>query len=234
MSALSITPETLYQSDGFRRLLGWSAAAHVLLAMLVLSPLIRLSRPAPAPIFVDIVSLPAGEIARPRQIVDEPVVIPKRPRAKPVQEAKPAPVKAPVKAPVEKKPEQPALTPEQILEQLRAKHADPTRDTPASASSSVTGRLDPELASYRRKVENLIYANWAGARAFRFELGLEVVFEIEVDAGGQLKKVELVQGSGKRHLDESAERAIRKAAPYPPPPRSVRVITVHMNPRDQA
>ena len=231
MSALSVTPQSLYQSEGFRRLLGWSAAAHVgVLAVLVLSPLIRLYRPVPAPVFVDIVSLPASALARPRQVVDEPVVIPKQPRAKPVREAKPVPPKAPV----EKKPEQPTLTPEQILAQLRAKHADPTRDTPAAPSGSVSGRLDPELASYRRKIENLIYANWAGARAFRFELGLEVVFEIEIDAGGQLRKVLLVQGSGRPHLDESAERAIYKAAPYPSPPRSVRVITVHMNPRDQA
>ena len=231
MSALSVTPESLHQSEGFRRLLGWSAAAHgVLLLMLVLSPLFQLSRPAPAPVFVDIVSLPAGAPARPRQVVDEPVVIPRRPRAKPLREAPPAPVKAPV----EKTPEQPVLTPEQILEQLRAKHADPTRDTPASASGSVHGRLDPELASYRRKVENRIYANWAGARAFRFEIGLDVVFEIEIDAGGRLLRVELVQGSGERHLDESAERAIRKAAPYPPPPGSVRVISVRMYPRDQA
>ena len=231
MSAISVTPESLYQSEGFRRLLGWSAAAHVvLLVMLLLSPVVQLSRRVPAPIFVDIVSLPAGAPARPRQVVDEPVVIPNRPRSKPLREAKPPPVKAPV----EKTPEQPTLTPEQILEQLRAKHADPMRDTPASASGSVTGRLDPEMASYRRKVENQIYANWAGARAFRFELGLEVVFEIEIDAGGQLKRVKLVQSSGERHLDESAERAIYKAAPYPPPPRSVRVITVRMNPRDQA
>ncbi len=223
-------PGTLLESDAFRRLLGWSAAAHLLvLIVAAFSP--SLSRPvlAPGPIYVDIVTAPA-RATRSRQVVKEPVVIPKKPRAaaKSKPEAKPEPV------PPQTEPARP-LTPEQILAQLRKEQAESSELERAEAGpGQMHGRLDPERAAYRRRLENLIYGNWVGARGFRDQIGLEVLFEIEVDSAGTLRSIEVVRGSGNRYLDESAERAIKKSAPFPPPPRSVRVITVRMNPRDKA
>ncbi len=223
-------PGTLLESDAFRRLLGWSAAAHLLvLVVSAFSPALYRPALAPAPIYVDLVTAPA-RATRSRQVVKEPVVIPKKPRAaaEPKPEAKPEP------APPETEPARP-LTPEQILAQLRKEQGESSEIERAEAGAGqIQGRLDPERAAYRRRLENLIYGNWAGARGFRDQIGLEVLLEIKVDSNGTLRSVEVVRSSGNRHLDESAERAIKKSAPFPPPPRSVRVITVRMNPRDNA
>ena len=221
MSAAIATPGGLLESEVFRRVLAWSAGAHVALGVAaIVTPHLR-SAPPPAAIFVEIV---ASAAVPPRQVVDEPIVIPKLPKAKPEH------VVAPPVAVVEPKPKpEPSLTPEQILALLRAKHAQPA--TPAASAGHA--RLDPETAAYRRKIENLIYTNWAGARAYRFEVGLEVVFEVEIDGAGAVRSVRLLEGSGKRALDESAERAIIKSAPFPPPPGGIRTITVRMNPRDR-
>ncbi len=222
-----IDPGTLLASDAYRRWLGWSAVAHVGLGLfLAFGPGIYRSAPAPAPVFVEIVTQASRPAKRARQVVKEPVVIPKKPVER--SKAKPAPEPAPDMA----RPE-PALTPDQILAQLREKHGE-TNVIERNESSALNARVDPEMAAYRRRLENLIYANWAGARSFRDQLGVEVLFEVEVDASGVLRSVRMVKSSGNRHLDESAERAIQKSSPFPRPPRSVRTITVRMNPRDSA
>jgi TonB family protein len=221
---------TLLASDAYRRWLGWSAVAHLLLAFfLAFGPGIYRSAPAQAPVFVEIVAPASRPAKRARQVVKEPVVIPKKQPK--VAKDKPAPEPAPDMA----QPEQP-LTPDQILAQLREKHGETNviERTEGSASGGPNARVDPEMAAYRRRLENLIYANWAGARSFQDQLGVEVLFEVEVDSGGVMRSLRMVKSSGNRHLDESAERAIQKSSPFPRPPRSVRSITVRMNPRDSA
>ena len=222
-----VEPGALIESDVFRRLMAWSAATHVGVALFfTFTPGLYRTPAAPTPVFVEVVAS-AATAARPRQVVNEPVVIPKRAPKKAVEKPE---VVAKV---VEKKPEAPALTPDQILAQLRRKHGETNPIEPAQASAT-HARLDPERAAYRRKLENLIYGNWAGARSFRHRTGLEVLLEVQVDAAGTLRSVRIVRSSGNRHLDESAERAIKRSAPFPVPPRSVRKITVRMNPRESA
>ena len=223
-------PGTLLASDAYRRWLGWSAVAHVALGLyLAFGPGIYRSAPALAPVFVEIVAPASRPAKRARQVVKEPVVIPK----KLVERSKTRP--APEPTPDMARPE-PAPTADEILAQLREKHGETNviERTEGSVAGARSARIDPEMAAYRRRLENLIYANWAGARAFRDQIGVEVLFEVEVDATGMLRSLRMVQGSGNRHLDESAERAIQKSSPFPRPPRSVRTITVRMNPRDSA
>ena len=174
---------TLLESDAYRRLIWWSAAAHVLLAsVFTLAPGPHRSAPALQPIFVDVVTAASRPV---RQAVREPVVIPKRApklKAEPELRAKDLAAK-------------PAPTPEQILAQLRRKHG-PTNQIEqlrAEAAGERSARVDPERAAYRRRLENLIYGNWAGARSFRDQIGVEVTFEVEVDAGGGLRSLRLVR-----------------------------------------
>lgn len=228
MSRYAEGPVSLVASERFRRLLLWSAGTHVVLvAGFSLAPQFQWAQAPPLPVFVDLVAgLPATAPAEPpRQVVDEPIVIPKRPRAKPRPKAPPPPPKA--------EPE-PQLTPEQLIEQLRQTHVSPADVRPREAVGPETGRLDPQRAAYRKKLENLIYANWVGARAYRLQAGLETWFEVEIDASGALLSLRVLRSSGNRHLDESAERAIYKSAPFPPPPASVRSLRIRMNPRQRA
>jgi TonB family protein len=230
-------PSPLFASDGFRRLFGWSAVAHgIMVISFMLAPELYSLAPTPAPIFVEVIAAPQAPTppsARPKQVVDEAVIIPKRPRAKPKPKPAPAiPTPPPPKAEPKKEPE-PTVTAEQLLEQIRAKHTPAAAETKQGVEGTQTGRLDPELAAYRRQVENLIYTNWVGLQAYRYKPGVQVVFQLEIDATGSLRDVRLIQGSGDRHLDESAERAIHKSVPLPPPPRSVRTLRIYMDPREQ-
>src|SRR6185437_235034 len=45
------------------------------------------------------------------------------------------------------------------------------------------------------------------------------VMEVTIDRGGGLKGLSVANSSGVSYLDEEAERAFRKAAPFPFPPR---------------
>ena len=234
MIRYSVAHASLYDSERFRRLLMWSVGMHLILMLLfVLAPSFYAPSYKQAPIFVDLVAAPAAPAAltTPRQVVDEPIVIPKRPRAKP----KPvAPPPKPVPAVEKKKPTPaPAVSPEQILEQLRAKRASAAKSESETGRAPQTGIFNPQLAAYTKKIQNKIYANWIGVRPYAHRFGLEVIFEMELDAGGMLQSLRMVQSSGDRPLDESAERAIYKAAPFPPPPRGIRRITIRMNPREK-
>jgi protein TonB len=226
----SLAQQTLFESDGFRRLLLWSAGIHISMALLfALGPQLYKPRLASTPVFVEVLSPAeaAAPASPPKQVVDEPIVIPKRPRPKP----KPQTAALTPPKPKPKPQAKPSLTPQQLIDQMRKAQEGKRGSKPAG---SPTGRFAPELAGYQRQLVNLIYSNWVGARPFSHRAGLQVTFEVQVDAGGNLKSVRLLESSGERALDESAERAIFKSAPFPPPPSSVRTIRIRMNPREKA
>ena len=230
-------PAGLLESERFRTPLWWSGGAHVVLALVTaVLPALSFSPPAPAPVYVEVVGPPAPPAAAPapapRQVVDEPIVIPKKPRAKPKPKAKPEPKPEPKAEPV--KEPAPALTPDQILAQLRAKHAgSESKSASAAQTASSRGIFDPQRAAYEKKIKQLIYQNWVGARPYSLRVGLRAVFAVELDAGGSLRDVRLVQTSGERPLDDSAERAIHKSAPFPPPPGAVRTLRLTFDPREK-
>jgi colicin import membrane protein len=248
---------SLISNRRFRRLVGYSLAWHAALFSLSLIGSCGRSMPidTPAPVFVDLVAMPAppapkvAKAAAPARPKEKAVVIPKaepkpKPKPAPKPEAKPEPKPEPepkekkpepkpkAEAPPEPQPKKPDLS--QLLSQIQQKV-----DARAPAAAAVTaktgtgggrGRLDPELAAYRKQLIMLLHSNWVGAGAFRTQPDLIVRYEVEIDRGGHVRSVSTLSPSGNRHYDESAERAIRKTAPFPRPPRGAVTLDVSFRP----
>ncbi|NRA02622.1 MAG: TonB family protein [Myxococcales bacterium] len=211
----------LRADPAFRWLVAWSLGAHLGLGMvLTLSPSGRALIPAPHAVMVELLTaLPGAPAHRPRrQVVDEPVVIPKRPKpAKPVSPR-----------PEARKP--PPLTAAQLIAKIRkeipAEAAGPGTSNPAARS----GFVDPLLAAYRSRLQARLRRNWSGARAFAAQPSLLARFEVEINQAGKLVGIAQREGSGNRYFDESAERAIWRAAPFPAPPRGALTLDVNFRP----
>lgn len=125
------------------------------------------------------------------------------------------------------------LMAEHLAEQ-REKPAAPDSDTgPVLASNSSAGagygigrgtgsagiQQDPEFLLYYRTVQDRIKKAWSFAGGSR-DLTTEALFA--VDATGQLTGVKIVESSRDDVFDDSVIRAIRRAAPFPPPPEKYR------------
>ncbi len=221
MTRLLLSPVPLWSSDAFRRWIGYSAAAHALAVIVIVVGPGASATPPAQPVFVDLIAAvpqPAARRRKPRQVVDEAVVIPDQPRR---ERAKPKPAKAP--------PEEKAASADEILAQLRAKVAS---RTPGAARGRQGRPEDPELAAYKARVMTCLYEHWAGARAFSRSPELEVGFEVKISDRGGVRSVSLMRSSSNRYLDESAERAIWKCAPFEPPPRGVSQFNLTFNPAD--
>lgn len=211
----------LRADPAFRRLLVWSVGVHLGLGVvLTLSPVGRAAIPAPHAVMVELLSAPpAAPARRPRrQVVDEPVVIPKRAKL-----AKPAPPKAPAKP-------APSLTAQQLIAKIRDEMPAEKLEPGAAAPAAPSRFADPRLAAYRSRVRALLRKNWSGARAFAGQPALLARFEVEISAAGNLVAVARSQGSGNRYYDESAERAIWRAEPFPAPPRGELTLDINFRP----
>lgn len=253
--------ETLLAQEDFRRLLLWSAGAHVLVAAwLVWSPVFRPSSIEPAPVFVQVMDAPrapAAPAAKPAAAKPVSKPAPPAPAPKPAPAAKPAPARQkvdevvlpakpkelPKSAP---KPNPPAPTAQELLDRMRARaaaqeQAAPRANAPAAAvdpaagaaaASGGAGRFDPEMAAYHRKIQTMLYANWVGANQFRHQPELRASFEVRVQPDGRIRAVRLVRSSGNRFYDESAERAILKSEPLPNPPRGEITLSLTFDPME--
>ncbi|HEV3113937.1 MAG TPA: energy transducer TonB [Candidatus Binataceae bacterium] len=78
---------------------------------------------------------------------------------------------------------------------------------------------DPEFLLYYQKVQERIKDAWSFASASP-ELTTTVNFAIAPD--GRLTGLEITYSSNNASFDQSVERAIRRAAPFPPPPERYR------------
>lgn len=74
-----------------------------------------------------------------------------------------------------------------------------------------------EFIMYTQQLQRQVQASWIVTEK-RPGLAASVSFKIQPD--GDIQEVELTQSSGDGVFDQSVVRAIRKAAPFPPPPRS--------------
>ena len=88
-----------------------------------------------------------------------------------------------------------------------------------TGTGSVGILQDPEFLLYYQKVQERIKDAWSFASGNR-ELTTTVTFGIGPD--GKLTGIEVARSSNNNSFDESVKRAIRRAAPFPPPPAKYR------------
>ncbi|MCE2391921.1 MAG: TonB family protein [Proteobacteria bacterium] len=247
--------DSLLASVAYRRLLAWSCAAHLAGGVaLVFSDQFRFRSSLPDPVYVSVVAAePRPEAAAPaapppRQEVDE-IVIPRRPRPKPASQAKPRPKPRP-RAELAPRPEpkpkpraEPASRPEPkpktqsrpALDDLMARLQKTTSERPSGVKPGADrdgrrGVFNRQLAAYRKRVESIVARNWDDTSACMARSKFPV-WEVRLAASGRVTGVRLARASGDRYCDDSAERAIMKAQPLPPPPGKVRVLDVNFGDR---
>ncbi len=231
----------------FRRFVGISAGAHVVLALLFWIGPIRPSAknlvvvervmlvptlPAPAPAR-PAPPKPAPAPAKPKpppplakKVLPKqpaPVAKPRPPEAKPAQ-AKPKPKAEP------KEPEAVAeesyeelmerLHMEEILDAASKPAARPAEQVAAAVGpAGGPGIVDPELARWIKEVKIQVTRAWIVAPNFQRQ-PLETVLAVEVGATGDVQSVRVTQSSGNPWYDENVERALQKSSPLPAPPRA--------------
>lgn len=246
MSSFYVPTESLLQSRAFRRLLAFSLAGHVVVFLaLVLRPSRNAQLISPSPVMVQVVSMPKS--AAPKPALAKPAPPPKEkplppeppPPPKPVvkeivipKEVRPLPEK-PKPAPAE--PKTPPPTAEELLakmtEQVEAKEAaNAPKEAPTeapAATEAAPGAFDPLLSPWVARVRTLVRANWSGASLCKGT----PQFDVDIDGGGQLTHIALAESSGDSYCDDTAERALRKSNPLPPPPRALS-FTLSLNPKD--
>jgi colicin import membrane protein len=210
----------------FRRLLGYSGVAHLLLLLaFTFSP-----RPGgtalPAVVRVDLVAA-APARARPAAAKPKP-----RPRktvlpAQPTRAPKPAPKPEPKPEPVAK-PEpaaEPQVDYDDFLEKLREEAGEaeePVEMASAASARPGTGRgvpVTPEVMAWMRSAKVHVTRAWVLAPGFRTQ-PLSAEIRVRLSASGVVLGTRVVRRSGNPWYDESVERAIKKASPLPPPPEA--------------
>jgi TonB family protein len=240
----------LLASRQFRRLLVWSACAHVALFLLMNVRLLsnRTVIP-PASVMVELVAPPAsgapskGRAAAPAPAKPKPERVVNLPKPKAIEPPKPKEAAKPVVKPIPRPeppkpaaPAEPTKSAAEVLASLRERMAArPGAEAPesataaASASAAGGGRFDPEMAAYHNRIKALLRSNWANG-AFANDPSLRAEYVVRVDGGGGILSIRMVRSSGNPFFDESAERAIEKSAPWPAPPRGELELDVVFNP----
>lgn len=79
--------------------------------------------------------------------------------------------------------------------------------------------IERQLQIYAGEIDRLIKGNWSIPKAFSKDMGdFEAIVLIRLNPNGELAETRLEKPSGFHPFDESTLRAIKKAAPFPPPP----------------
>jgi TonB family protein len=140
---------------------------------------------------------------------------PKPTPATPVPETETAALPVPPPLPPAAKPTPPRPVPRPASKPKPPPKAPPVRGptSPNASGQQMTGDI------YLNRMRDMI-ARWL---RYPRSAGLgrpvqAVTFAVAIDHGGQILDLRLAQTSGQRFFDMVAEEAIRRAAPYPPPP----------------
>jgi colicin import membrane protein len=80
---------------------------------------------------------------------------------------------------------------------------------------------DSEMQVYVAMARERVKGFWVIPDTLSSEKDLKAVIIIEIDQRGHVKGSRFEQSSGNRSFDQSAMRAVSKAAPFPPPPGQV-------------
>ena len=240
MSSFYVPTESLMQSRAFRRLLGVSLAGHLLVyGILVFKGFSnRSDLISSSPVMVQMVSMPKAAAppkaapAKPTPPKAQPKPPEPAPPPKPVvkeivipKELRPLPDK-PKPKPVEAKPVTPPPSADELIQKMterveaeEAAKAPPAQEAESESSEVMAGspgRFDPLFSPWVANVQTRVRANWSGASVCQ----KPPQFNVDVDAAGHLSGIDLAETSGDKYCDDTAERALRKSDPLPPPPQA--------------
>lgn len=156
---------------------------------------------------------------KPQPVTAPPKPVPPNPMppVKPMKTApaKPSPVAAPTAPAAES--ELPAAAPaaQPVMSDAPAPVAEGTAAAGATALGSPNAR-NVERDDYLR----IVWSRIMRYRPARVPVAGTTRLRFTLDAGGELVTVEVAEGSGSATLDRAALDAVRRAAPFPPPPSS--------------
>jgi TolA protein len=121
---------------------------------------------------------------------------------------------------------------ERIKSQVQPKDESGTTNTPLGSGPKGVGPITKggeageggggavrgiEFILYTQQLQRRVQESWIVAEK-RPELVASVSFRIQAD--GEVQDIEMMKSSGDAAFDQSVLRAVRKAAPFPPPPQS--------------
>jgi colicin import membrane protein len=222
----------------FRRLLAYSAVAHLAL-ILVFSFSPRPGGTAlPAVVRVDLVAAAPGTAksapAKPAPPKPAPkpepkkTVLPKEPTRplKTEPAAKPKPVAKAEPAPKPRVAAEPEVEYDDLLAKLReeaGESAEPTAVAGAEVGQPGGGGrgipVSPEVMAWMRSAKIHVTRAWVLSPGFRTQ-ALATEIRVRLSASGEVLGTRVTRRSGNPWYDESVERAIQKASPLPPPPEA--------------
>lgn len=218
-------PAQATSRTGHPRAVAFSAALHLLLAAawMVAPPpsrdlgaeamtvelLAESAKPEPSP--------PTPEPAKPEPPKAEPKPEPPKPAPKPMPKpipapraATPAPSAAPSTATASETAAQPVMS---------AAEAPPAAETAPAASANAVAA--PPIASRTAERDDYLRMVWSRIMRFRPErvpFAGTTRLRFTLVADGALLTVDIAESSGSGLLDRAALDAVRRAAPFPPPP----------------
>lgn len=93
-------------------------------------------------------------------------------------------------------------------------------DTGQSPYGSDQGNtIDPALIAYYNTIKSKIRKNWVKGE---YAGVLRASIVVKIDANGNIMTANIEKKSTNTSFDDSAKRAVQRAAPFPPPPESIR------------
>lgn len=94
------------------------------------------------------------------------------------------------------------------------------RDAPRAGAPPGASAASPEhpsrISDYSRFIWPEIRKNWALPASLMPKENVMAVIEVRIAKNGQLEYINFEKRSGNRYFDESALRAVKKSAPFPP------------------
>ncbi|MGA1841321.1 MAG: energy transducer TonB [bacterium] len=190
--------------------------------------LIEIAESSPKP---KVVKLPPKKQERTVKQAEKPKpkVVKKKVQQKPLEPKKGVPVKKetpPVKKEQKevneeankqaiKKDEEKKIS--QAIEEIKRKRALAVKEKEEYSEESKKF-IERQLQIYAAKIYHLIKSNWTIQTFSKDMENIEAILVIRLNPNGELADVRLEKTSGFNHYDESIIRAIKKTAPFPPPP----------------
>ena len=105
----------------------------------------------------------------------------------------------------------------------KASQSQAAQAAPAAAAARGDGAaIDPRLAAYYTRIKARVMSQWALPRGVLPEHKLLAVLNVVILRDGTVARLSFERSSGNRFYDQSAERAVRKASPFPPLPETIK------------